>query len=785
MRTWNLDTNSPFCLTLACDSRLHPVDYSNDQIWELSFSTNEPAGISFQTTYGLRARQIHFLPRYTLHGESFTDPKQFHESPIIKAFFPNYIAISYQPFASLEVFAEYWVPDSHSTAGRIKFLNLENKPLSFRFEWVGLLKPLESGMNMVATQEGPYTIMRGKTSSLIPVCAISGDSDICNSPYPSLSEKITIPPGKNQLRTWALSTTSELVSSLERVNEILACSWDAEIARIEMINRSQSIEIHTGDSEWDAVFALTQKLAFSLYLKDNFPNPPFILSRLPDQGFLPEKDKSNYTYPWKNSTILDAYFLSSLILPGGVETSKEILNSILKQYSYENEGGDEPENTHGQPILATLAWIIHEQKDDPTWLAGIYPSLLDQYKGWFDEKHDRDQDGFPEWVDSIQSGLEQSPIYDLRDPDAQGLNIFNLETPSLAAFLYKEGQSLIKIAEQTNARSGVSWLKDKTVRLQQLLEECWDAKSRNYQYRDMQSHRSPSGTTVKAFFGSGTYRTRKSFAHPSRLVIHLKLENENTRRINMMICGKGETGSLSEEIMVRDFTWSEGFAQYTTKNLFLKITSIEISGLHEQDHCQVKSADYTQKDITQLMPLWAGMISKERAKLLVEGTIKDQYIEPFGIPVCPQVNTTTFLASPADVHMHWNHLVGEGLINYGYYDLAAELITRIMKGLIKNLKKSKTFREMIHCKDGKPSGTRNHLRGLAPLGLFMRTLGVQYIKEDKIILHGNNPFPWPVTIKYRNVSLTRHLKETLITFQSGRTITVSGSGTHEISLDSD
>jgi hypothetical protein len=461
------------------------------------------------------------------------------------------------------------------------------------------------------------------------------------------------------------------------------------------------------------------------------------------------------------------------------------VNSLLKQYSNEDKEGQEDTNSLCQPLLATLAWIIHEQKSDPAWLAAIYPSLLDQYNRWFGEKQDKDQDSFPEWIDSVQSGLEESPIYELRNLNAQGMDISNLETPSLAAFLYKDCISLINIAEQTNVRSGISWLKEKAVRLQQLVEECWDEKSMNYQYRDMQSHRSPSGTIVKSFLGSGTYRTRKSFVHPCRLIIHLKMHNENTRRINMMICGEGDTGSLTEVIKVWDFAWSDGFAQYTTNNLFLKITNIEISGLHDLDRCQIKTADYTQKDITLLMPLWAGMISKERAELLVENTIRDQYLEPFGIPVCPQVKKSPFPALPANVHMHWNHLVGEGLINYGYYEMAADLVARIMKGLIYYLKKSKTFRETMHCKNGNPSGTRDHLRGFAPLGLFIRALGVQYIKEDKIILHGNNPFPWPVTIKYRNVRLTRHLKDTLITFQSGRTITVSGPGPHEISLDSD
>jgi hypothetical protein len=37
-------------------------------------------------------------------------------------------------------------------------------------------------------------------------------------------------------------------------------------------------------------------------------------------------------------------------------------------------------------------------------------------------------------------------------------------------------------------------------------------------------------------------------------------------------------------------------------------------------------------------------------------------------------------------------------------------------------------------------------------------------------LRGSNPFAWPVTVKYRGLSLTRGFKQTEITFPGGQSV---------------
>ena len=108
------------------------------------------------------------------------------------------------------------------------------------------------------------------------------------------------------------------------------------------------------------------------------------------------------------------------------------------------------------------------------------------------------------------------------------------------------------------------------------------------------------------------------------------------------------------------------------------------------------------------------------------------------------------------IALPWNLLVAEGLLLNGKYKMAEDLYSRWMQAIIANLKRSHAFYEKYNSENGKPAGERNHLWGLPPISLFLRLSGVQKITNNEIILDGNNHFPWPVTIKYRGLTLTCH-----------------------------
>ena len=103
-----------------------------------------------------------------------------------------------------------------------------------------------------------------------------------------------------------------------------------------------------------------------------------------------------------------------LILPGGVNLAEGILRNFL---SIQDENGfiDWKPGLAGQrgrylaqPLLATMAWQIDQYQSEHSWLVELYPALLRFLECWFMPEHDRDSDGFPEWDNPQQTGLEES-----------------------------------------------------------------------------------------------------------------------------------------------------------------------------------------------------------------------------------------------------------------------------------------------------------------------------------------------------------------------------------------
>jgi hypothetical protein len=96
-----------------------------------------------------------------------------------------------------------------------------------------------------------------------------------------------------------------------------------------------------------------------------------------------------------------------------------------------------------------------------------------------------------------------------------------------------------------------------------------------------------------------------------------------------------------------------------------------------------------------------------------------------------------------------------------------------MSAVIENLKRKRAFARAYHSETGAGLGERNPVHGLAPLGLFLQTLGVCIRSPRDVILSGKNPFPWPVTVKYRGLTVTRQAEQTLVSFPNGQTLTLN------------
>lgn len=734
---------------------------------------------------------MRLFPRFIRKNEVISDPAKFHSHPTIQSIHSNYLSIQFSPFSDVEAVSEYWAPASQVVTGRITLTNHSNISASFRLEWVGLLSSLGSGQGITNESFGATNVLSGKTSDLRPVCYMTGNPQAAVGPYPALAADIELLPGNSRQFTWALASLADVDASYELARTTTARPWDAEIARLEILDDSQLLDIYTGDSDWDAALALSQKSAYSLFFpcSQHLPYSSFTLSRQPDQGYSSRLDGGDYPYLWNGQSALDAYYIIQQILPGGVDLAEGILRNFL---SVQDESGciDWKPGLAGQrgrylaqPLLATLAWQIDQYKPKHDWLEEIYPALLRFLECWFKPEHDRDGDGLPEWDNPQQTGLEESPLYDRWNKQSLGVDITYLESPALAAFLYRDCQSLIKIGRQIQQEEAAPWLQEKMAALAKRVEECWDVKAKLFHYQDFQVHHSPAGKPVLTFNGSGTHTIKKELGSARRLLAQLSLQDETIHPLTVSIEGHYNQLEQVEEIPLRRFYLVNGIGRATTDKLFDSVEKIVVQGLVKGDQGRISAIDYTKEDISLLLPLWAGIANSQEIAKMVDLTITKRFLQKYGLPISPSDKWKDGPAVLSTLALPWNLLTAEGLVLNGKYKLAAELYARWMQAIIATLKRSHAFYERYNSENGKPSGERNHLWGLPPIGLFLRLSGVQKITNNEIILNGNNQFPWPVTIKYRGLTLTCHASDTVITFITGQTITINGPMPQRIRLE--
>jgi len=787
MRDWYLGLDDPLTLTLAADFRLCKPDYINDHIWELEPGNGDPPALSLRTTYGLRARSMRIFPRFTANSMTVTAPASFAAPPRLRRFYPNFLSLNFSTFTGIEVLAEYWIPASQVIAGRLTFMNHTNQAVDMGMELCGLLVPIE-GQSLAQAQIQSANVLAGRTSDLEPVIFLTGGPQHGPGPYPSLTLDLHLDSGASRQLTWAHAALGEPQASFELARRTAARPWEAERARIEMVNAAQTVEVQTGDPDWDAAFAFSQKTAFSLFFpgNDRLPNPSFVLARQPDHGRSMRGNGSDYPSLWSGQSPMEAYFLASL-LPGAGELAEGLVRNFLSTQGKDGFVDCRP-GLAGQrgrwlspPLLACLAWQAYQATENEAFLADVFQHLLAFFQAWFAPAHDRDGDGVPEWDHPLQTGFEDNPAYAVWHAWAQGVDIATVESPALAASLYRECRSLIQMAEKLGRSEELEMLQFRAVALRIETEECWSARVAMYHYRDRDTHLSPAGKRLAQQRGTGKIKLKRSYTMPVRLLIRVQTSDKAFLRLEVTIKGQIAGGAHVEQIKRQEVQWHMENAALTSREVYTQLNEIEVAGLEPNDQVTVSTIDYTQEDQTLFLPLWAGIPEQRRACSLIERGLldTDRFYHPFGVSACaslpcpPSRCCAQAEATCLGVQMPWQQLIGEGLLVYGYISEAAQLVARLMNAVILNLKEQHAFYRAYHAERGVGIGERNALAGLAPLGLFLQTLGVQFLPGGRLRLSGKNPFPWPVTVKYRGLSITRRSDQSEVTFPDGRTVALS------------
>jgi len=792
MRNWKLTAADPGAYTIAADARSGPTDYANDHIWELSLAGGEPPALAVKTTYGLRARNLRLFPRFVEGDTGVTDPENFSELPSVQRFYPNYLALSCMPFTGIEVRLEYWIPESQVIAGRASIKNSRLSARQLCFEWSAMLSATGGG-RMVPKEIETVTVLCGQTDGLAPVLFMTGGSHFGSGPFPALAIEIELQAGGERTFTWALVSSKSHEESFAAARRIAARPWEKEIARLDILNAGL-IEIETGDPDWDATFALAQKNACGLLVgpTEQLPHASFVVSRQPDHGHSPAGDGSDHSHLWSGQTALDADFLVGFMLPASPEIAAGLFTNFL---SIQKQGGfiDWKPGLAGQrsgvmatPILANPAWKIYQATEDRQFLDTIYPNLLKAVQAWFDSAQDRDGDGIPEWAHLMQSGLDEHPTFSPWQEWSQGADISQSESPALCALLYNEIQILIEMARLLERTGSVPSLQSLADNLVSAIEASWDEASSMYCVWDRETHLSPSREALAEHSGSGEIYLQRAFDEPVRLVISVAGSDTTPRQINLFIHGAGSSGQNRVEHITEDqFTWRLMQSRVTSQRVYAQLESIEIRNVAPNDVIRVEVVDMACQDYSLLLPLFAGIPSPERADQIIRQALSnpERFWRAFGLPLCPLPTAKQETHPCSNTSILWSSLIGRGLLRYGYRREAAELVNRLMAAVISNLKKHKAFAHGYNVETGAGVGERNALQGLAPLSLFLETLGVRLISPFKVALEGHNPFPWPVTIQYRGLTLLREEKKTRVTFPGGQTAVVKSPGPHIGELD--
>jgi hypothetical protein len=792
MREWQLKIGDPLELTLAADVRLGPTSYTDDQIWQLTLGGGEPPALALDTTFGLRATSMRLFPRFKEGDETACDPASFAVQPVIHRLYPNYLRLTFAPFTGLDVESEVWVPCSQSIAGRIHLINTSALERTVQFEMAALLAPTD-GQRMAPVEQKAATVLAGHTANLAPLLFLTGGPEISSGPYPALRHTLVIPPGGSRHFIWSQAALENVEVSFELARQIAARHWEAEIARLELLNNGL-LEIYSGEPDWDAAFALAQKTALSLFTgpTDQLSAPSLLTTRQPDQGYSLRGDGTDYDHAWNGQDPLAAYFLSGLVLPGAPDLAKGLLRNFIHVQQADGSVDWKP-GLAGQrskllatPMLASLAWRIYQTTLDRAFLKDVFPGLLRFVQAWFTPEHDRDGDGVPEWDHPMQAGYEDHPVFSRWHPWAQGVEISAAESPALCALLFNEYHVLVQMARLLERSEPLPALQSLADHLRLALETSWDPQAFSYRYWDRDTHQTPQSDLLGVRLGAGLIDLHQQFDTPVRLLVRIEAQDATRRHPTVHVHGTSTTGQHRvERIGDERFRWFLGQGVLTGERTYKSLEHVEVLGLNPDDRVVVTSIGFDCMDITTLLPLWAGIPDAERAAELVENTITPpgSYWHHFGLPACPCPPENADPDTCQSISLPWNSLIGEGLLRYGYRDKAAELVTRLMGAIVSSLKQDHAFRQFYHSETGQGLGEPNALSGLAPLELFLETLGVRIISAQRVFLNGFNPFPWPVTVKYRGLTVLCQKSKTMVIFPDGQTVTVDDPAPRMVALE--
>jgi hypothetical protein len=546
------------------------------------------------------------------------------------------------------------------------------------------------------------------------------------------------------------------------------------------------VEIETGDPALDSALWMSQKelLRGFIGLTPHNSRPGLVTRRGVDDGYSLASEGEDHTGPWGGLSTADLYYLGRQALPLDPELVKNLLRNVLRTQNPAGELDGAP-GLGGQragyqavPFIACLAWDIYLWTEDEGFLEEVFPGLFSFFESWFTKRHDRDWDGYPEWDHALQSGFEGRPLFNRFASWAGGMDISYAETIDLASYLYREGQSLIAIATVLDRKGLTAVIQEHINYLQERVDSSWSEKRKCYLHVDRDSHKSHSGSQLIKRRGESSTELGREIQPPARLLLRLKGDPSQAKKLKVEIISRGaRKRDRTESLTHRKFQFFWEWGTHTTDKLNHLIQKIDVSGIEKKLTLDVLIPDLEREDLSLTLPLWAGWIDQDRARILVERTITDpeRYWRENGLSSIPATDKQFSLTEAQAVDVRMNSLLGSGLVDFGFEGEAAALFRKLSKPVIHNLRENKQFYSSYLADHPTGQEMRGGIRGILPLDLFFKCIGLRLITPSRIWVRPSNPFPDPIKVRWRGLEMQWAGQTVQIRFPDGHEVIVEGT----------
>lgn len=738
---------------------------------------NEVYPFCLHTTYGLRAQTMRFFPILTIGSQHYHQAASFYTPPSITQYLPDSITVQSAPTDTCQFTFEAHVAAEDTIVGGVTVHNTGEGLLSLTLDLAMIMVSMPQGSAAYADREGINQIITGHTKELAPVLFMTGGPSAISSPYPALTIPIHLAAGQSRRLTWALATKTSRDASLDAARKVAASNWRETVQQQAVKHAARTVQVISGNPEWDAAFALSQTEAQLHWVSEtgDKKTPFFLRSRLPDDP----PDNAIQQNRKDDLTALEARHLRQVLLPAQKAPYAAILDNFLKRQKADGAILSQRFNFAFSrpfrecPLLADQYLKLYETNGDPAYLRSVFPALCRAVEPWLPADEPGSQ---PAWEDPRQLQLDTGLFnFDLWDEAGHGLDIQTAESPALLSMLLLETTALSRIAGLIEEDEAAEKYKTLSNALTERIRRCWDERLNTFIYRDIQSGLTPDRELFYPGRVQQDLKIDKTFLKPQRLQLHLIATDEHTRSCLIRLKGTGQDGDpVEESFTARDLRWVLGRAHLTSRRLYHAIQTLSFEGLNPEDRFLLETAEYAQPDITCLLPLLTDAPTPEMVESLSAGRagIPESALA-YGLPETWRSRHELPPSLTVQSNVLWNTLIIEGLLQSGQLEETAQSFSRLMGAISAGLIQHGGFFPFYNSENGLPAGNRNAIAGLAPVRLFLELSGIRILSPSEVILWDRFPFEKPVTVHWQGLSIYKDDSLAKVVFPDGTDFTDS------------